>query len=93
MAKLRKVTADATLLSAALEGLLLQRGRLDEQIREVRAMLGRRAPGKPAAAAAEAETAAAPAKKRKRRKMSAEARKRIAEAQKKRWAAFRKAQG
>lgn len=91
MAKPRKITADASLLSAALEGLLLQRGRLEEQIRQVRAMLGKRAPGKPAAAA-EPEKAA-PAKKRKRRKMSAEARKRIAEAQKKRWAAFRKAQG
>jgi len=76
---------DRTLLEAALEGLELQKKRIDEQIREVRARLGgsrRSAPG----AAGEAS----PRRGRRggRRTLSAEARKRIAEAQRKRWAAF-----
>lgn len=96
MARPRKAIADESLLQAALEGLTLQRDRLDEQIRQVRSMLGKRGPGRPPAktAAASVEADEAPRKRRKRKKMSAEARKRIAEAQKKRWAAFRrKSQG
>jgi hypothetical protein len=82
---------DRGLLEAALEGLELQKQRLDDQIREVRGRLGQgvarrgRPPGKKTAAAAPASAEAAP-----RRKLSAQARKRIAAAQKKRWAAFRK---
>jgi hypothetical protein len=83
----RPKSADHGLLEAALEGLELQRQRLEEQIRQVRARLGQgggrgRPPGKQAAVAAKAA--------RPRRKLSAQARKRIAAAQKKRWAAFRK---
>jgi predicted nucleic acid-binding Zn-ribbon protein len=77
---------DQALLQAALEGLELQKQRIEDQIREVRSRLhkGRRA-------ASPAKTAEAPP--RRRRRLSAEARKRIAAAQKKRWAAFRKKTG
>ena len=77
-------------LEAALHGLELQKEKLDQQIAEVRSLLGagtgRR--GRPRAESS-ASASAAPAKK-KRRTLSAEARKRIAAAQKKRWASFRK---
>lgn len=81
----RPKSVDHGLLEAALEGLELQRQRIDEQIREVRGRLGQRGPRSNAGAAGPA-----PAKKRPRRKLSEQARKRIAAAQKKRWAAFRK---
>ena len=90
MARPRKiqVTTDASLLEAALEGLELQKRRIDEQIEEVHRMLGKRSLRNPKAApAAKAEpTGAAP----RRRKLSAAARTRIAAAQKKRWADYRK---
>jgi len=78
-----KSVNDEALLQAALEGLELQKQRIEEQIREVRSRLsqGRRA--------APAKAAEAPPRRRRRR-LSAEARKRIAVAQKKRWEAFRK---
>ncbi len=75
---------DPSLLAAALEGLELQRRRIDDQIAMVRGMLS----GRKAAAAA-SSTGAAPVTRRKR-VLSEEARLRIAAAQKKRWAAFRK---
>lgn len=78
-----KKLQDTSLLTAALEGLELQKERLEGQIREVRAMLGQTRPGRPG-----------PAKQvsiaRKRRPLSTAARKRIAAAQKARWAKFRK---
>jgi hypothetical protein len=79
-------------LNAALEGLEAQKQKLDEQIQQVRSMLGmggvRR--GRPPKAAATQEVRAAPAKKaRRKRKLSAEGRKRIIEATRKRWAAYR----
>jgi len=81
-----KSVADHGLLEAALEGLELQRQRLEEQIRQVRARLGQGG-GRGKAAGKQA----APAKAgRPRRKLSEQARKRIAAAQKKRWAAFRR---
>jgi uncharacterized protein with von Willebrand factor type A (vWA) domain len=79
------------ILEAALLGLESQRDKLDEQIAQVRSLLGRKA-GRPARVAASTtssavRTAKAPAGIRV---LSEEARKRIAAAQKKRWAAFRK---
>jgi hypothetical protein len=74
------------LLEAALEGLELQKARLEAQIREVHQMIG----GRPRAQAAKPQTGAS-AQKRTRRPLSAAARKRIAAAQKKRWAAYREA--
>ena len=89
-------TADPMLLNAALEGLELHKARIDEQIKQVRALLGKRGPGRPPAKAPAAAAVAAPVAtegKRKRKPLSAAARKRIAAAQKKRWADFRKKQG
>ena len=87
----RKPSVDKSLLEAALEGLELQKARIEDQIRNVRRMLGGK-PGSapaaiaPVATAAPASTSAAP----RRRELSAAARERIAAAQKRRWAAFRK---
>lgn len=84
----------SALYEAALEGLELQKQRIEEQIRAVRSLLGGKKP-RAAKVAAEEETAASPSAKkagrkpRRKRNLSPEARKRIAEAQKKRWAAFR----
>jgi hypothetical protein len=84
--------ANREILEAALHGLELQREKLDEQIAQVRSMLGRRVgrPPKPSAASSEHRAASS---SRPRRQLSEEARKRIAAAQKKRWAAFRKSTG
>ncbi|HSW49158.1 MAG TPA: hypothetical protein VLH09_03240 [Bryobacteraceae bacterium] len=79
-----KSLQDASFLAAALEGLELQRKRIEEQIAQVRAMLG----GRPARLGAVVR-AGKPAKKRL---LSPEARKRIAMAQKRRWAEYRKQQ-
>ena len=70
------------LLQAALEGLEIQKQRLQDQIQRVQSLLGKRR-GRPAA------EPAAPGK-RKRRRLSAAGRKRIAEAQRRRWAEQRK---
>jgi hypothetical protein len=83
------------ILEAALQGLESQRQRLDSQIAQVRAMMGNR-PGRPSKQNISNDevkpAAATKATTRKRRVLSPEARKRIAVAQKKRWAAFRKTQ-
>lgn len=88
-------TPNKEILEAALQGLEAQKQRLDEQISQVRSMMGQRAgrPAKASATAAVANTAVPAGKDRKRRVLSPEARKRIAAAQKKRWATFRKNQG
>jgi peptidoglycan hydrolase CwlO-like protein len=79
------------ILEAALHGLEAQREKLDEQIAQVRRLLGSR--GSRRTKAATAGDVDTPAKSgRKKRTLTAEARKRIAAAQKKRWAAFRKTQ-
>jgi hypothetical protein len=82
------------ILSAALAGLEEQRNRLERQIAEVRSLMGRRGPGRPPKAQVDGgqPTEAGVPVKRKRRKwkMSAEARARIAAAQKRRWAAKKK---
>ncbi len=79
--------ANHSLLNAALEGLELQKARIDEQIREVKSMLGQgavRRGRRPAGSTPEKPA-------RKKRVLSSAARKRIAAAQKARWAKFRKA--
>ena len=76
------------ILEAALQGLEAQRQKLDEQIAQVRAMMGRR--GGRSSKAAQSQSGATG--EGTRRNLSPEARKRIAAAQKKRWAAFRKNQ-
>lgn len=77
-------------LNAALAGLEAQKTKVEQQIQEVRAMLGIGTPrrGRPPKAAANTSTAAAaPAPSRKRRRFSAETRARMRAAQQKRWAA------
>src|ERR1035438_7508065 len=75
-----KLTAE--IITAAILGFEQQKRQIDTKIGELRAML----PGGPAENAATPEPT-----KRKRRKMSAAGRKAIAEAQRKRWAASKKA--
>jgi len=77
-------TTDHALLEAALIGYRHQREQIDAKIAELRKEIG----GKPPAAA----KAPAPAVTGKKRQMSAAARKRIAAAQKKRWAEYHKLQ-
>jgi hypothetical protein len=81
------------ILEAALHGLEAQKQRLDDQIAQVRSMLGNRA-GKvvksPAWVSAGSTNGGSP---KKQRYLSPEARQRIAQAQKKRWAAYRKNKG
>jgi hypothetical protein len=86
MAKINPA-ASREILEAALHGLELQREKLDDQIAQVRSMLGRRV-GRPPKAGGQA--AASGSTGRRSRHLSEEARKRIAAAQKRRWAAFRK---
>lgn len=77
------------LLEAALEGLEAQRVRLDEQIAEVKRMLGRQGRSRTNASAEELPAVNATGE-RSRKRLSAAARKRIAAAQKRRWAEYRK---
>jgi hypothetical protein len=81
-----------SLLTAALEGLELQKQRIDEQIQEVRSLLGKTPGrrGRPPGSTNSGSTNSAPASKRTAGRLSAAARKRIAAAQKRRWAEYRK---
>jgi hypothetical protein len=79
---------DQSLLEAALLGLEAQKDRLESQIASVKSMLEKRSPGRPkATGSGESVGIKAP----KKRLLSPEARERIAAAQKKRWAAARRA--
>jgi len=82
-----------SLLTAALEGLELQKQRIEEQIQEVRSLLGKTPArrGRPPGSTSSASTNNGPVRKRAR--LSAAARKRIAAAQKRRWAEYRKSAG
>ena len=71
---------DASLLRAALVGYRNQLAEIDRAIAEIRRRLGGRG----------SVTSNRASKPRVRRELSAAARKRIADAQKKRWAAFHK---
>ncbi|MCC6539355.1 MAG: hypothetical protein IT162_17520 [Bryobacterales bacterium] len=81
-----------THLQAALDSLERERAGIDEQIRAIRLVLGATPPKASTAAAPTTASApdAAPTRRSRKRKLSAEARARIAAAQKKRWAEFRK---
>lgn len=81
MARITKLVSDPSLLEAALEGLEAQRYRIEGQIQQVRRLLGKRSNTNGS------HEAAAPTVKRQ---LSSAARKRIAAAQKKRWAAYRR---
>jgi hypothetical protein len=95
MARPSTQTPDHYILAAALENLEQQKAQLEEKIANVKAMLGgRKSVASVAAPAVEVEKAAPseekPKRGRRKRVLSEEARLRIAAAQKKRWAAFRK---
>lgn len=84
-----------SLLTAALEGLELQRQRIDQQIQEVRLLLGKTSGrrGRPPASENSSATNSVSAGKRRGGRLSPAARKRIAAAQKRRWAEYRKSAG
>jgi len=85
-------TANREILEAALQGLEAQKQKLDEQISQVRGMMRGGGAGRRSQSSAGEESGGGSRRGRKKRVLSAEARKRIAAAQKKRWAAFRKSQ-
>ena len=74
-----KSSSDPTTLAMALVGYEIEKQKIEDKIRQIRAQLGGR-PGAPAAQGGP----------RQKRTLSASARKRIAAAQRKRWAAHRK---
>ena len=81
-----KSSHDQNMLAMALVGYEVEKKKIEERIKEIRARLG----GSKSAAKANAlEAGGSP----KRRKLSKAARKRISAAQKKRWAEQRKATG
>ena len=79
-----KSVQDPALLEAALEGLEIQKHRIEEQIEQVRSLLGH------GASRRGRTTNGTVVKQSAKRVLSPAARKRIAAAQKKRWAQFRK---
>jgi hypothetical protein len=81
-----KARQDTDMLAMALIGYEQQKVRIDEKIREIKGLLG----GARKSAAPTGEAAAAPVRTKRKRVLSAEARKRIATAQKRRWAEHRK---
>ncbi len=89
MAKQASAMTDPAFLEAALEGLQLQKQRIEKQISEVQGLLGRRR-GRPSIASTAVAPIKAPAASKKKRELSDSARRRIATAQKKRWAEYRK---
>ena len=83
----RYTRADEGLLAMALVGYEKEKARVEGVVAEIRAKLSRRVAGRVEAEAIGAEQAGY----RQKRRLSAAARRRIAMAQKKRWAAVRKA--
>ena len=81
----RHADRDRDLLAMVLVGYEAQKAKITEAIRAIQAQLGHRGPGRPPKVATDG---AAPAK----RVLSVAARKKIAAAQRKRWAAVRKSQ-
>jgi hypothetical protein len=86
MARPSSSLQDPSLLAATLEGLELQRRRIEDQIAMVRGLLS----GRKVSSASAAGDSGEGAPVRRKRVLSEEARLRIAAAQKKRWAQFRK---
>jgi hypothetical protein len=80
---------DRSILEAAIIGYQHQIAQAQAAVVDIQKQLGHRGPGRPRGVTAPAESSEATPIKR--RTMSAAARKRIADAQKKRWAAYNKA--
>lgn len=95
MPRTAKAFRDDTFLAAALEGLELQKRRIDDQIQEVRLLLGKGTGrrGRPPGLRKSGLSQTGSSTKRGPGRMSAAARKRIAAAQKRRWAEYRKSAG
>jgi hypothetical protein len=85
MARTARTIQDQSLLTAALEGLELQKERVEKQIREVRSLLGKKGSGRRGR-----PPGSGLGKKSGPGRLSVSARKRIAAAQKRRWAEYRK---
>jgi hypothetical protein len=81
-----RASSDPTMLAMALVGYELEKQKIEEKIREIRARLG----GGKAAGRGAAPAPANAGGPLRRRTLSAGARRRIAAAQRKRWAAHRK---
>jgi len=79
-------TYDPTTLAMALVGYEIEKQKVEQKIRDIRAQLA----GRKASVSVAAPGAAKGGAPRRRRPLSAAARKRIAEAQRKRWAEHRK---
>jgi hypothetical protein len=82
---------DEGFLRAALIGYESEKAKIQAAITEIHVQLGHRGPGRPKATA-DGAGQAAPGDAPKRRTMSASARRRIAAAQRKRWAVLKKAE-
>jgi len=85
----KSIITDHEILEAALVGLQSSLATVDAKIKDIRGRIGGKAPRKNASPTPAAPAAPAAAHKRT---MSASARRRIAAAQKKRWAEYHKAQ-
>ena len=85
----RATSSLASFYKVALQGLEAEKERIESEIRTVRALYARQSGGVPVLSKVAVEAPAA-GKTRKVRNLSAAARARIAAAQKKRWAEFRK---
>src|SRR5687768_10763861 len=84
-----QTTLSRSVIEAALESLESRKAQIEADIAAARAMLGKRKPGRPARGDANHDVSTE--QPRKRRRLSADARKRIAEGQRKRWAEVRAA--
>ena len=87
----RAASPDTTTLEAALVGLELKKTEIDGLISKIKKQLGGRSTSTSAAAGTPAAVTR-PGGARKKRVLSADARKRIAAAQRRRWAEHRKSQ-
>jgi hypothetical protein len=87
----RTASPDTTTLEAALVGLELKRNEIDGLIAKIKRQLGGKTSSTLSVSSAPAATKSQ-GSSRKKRVLSPEARKRIAAAQKRRWAEHRKAQ-
>ena len=86
---MKRTSSLAPFYKAALKGLEEEKSRIESEIQQVRALYARHtggSPGRPVVV----DSSASSAKPRKARNLSVAARARIAAAQKKRWAEFRK---
>lgn len=88
MARMSRSLETAALLAAALEGLELQKQRIEQQIDQVRRLLGKRSVR--LGGEDEENSLTDEPKPARKRDLSPAARKRIAMAQKKRWAEYRR---